>query len=122
MPGPRSAALLERRTTRGAWTASATLHPIFVERASGATVTDVDGNTFIDFTGGIGVMNVGHADPAVTAAIAEQAARFTHVCFQVMGYEGYVEVAEAPVRASRRAASRSARCWSRPAPRPSRTR
>ena len=58
----------------------------------------MDGNTFIDFTGGIGVMNAGHADPAVTRAIAEQAARFTHVCFQVMGYDGYVEVAEALAR------------------------
>ena len=60
--GPRSSG----RQARGAEPASATLHPIFVERASGATMTDVDGNTFIDFTGGIGVMNVGHADPAVT--------------------------------------------------------
>ncbi len=72
----------------------ATLHPIFVERASGVTVTDVDGNTFLDFTGGIGVMNAGHADPSVTAAITEQAQRFTHTCFQVMGYEPYVAVAE----------------------------
>ena len=60
VPGPRSAALLERRK-RAVLNGLATLHPIFVERASGATVTDVDGNTFIDFTGGIGVMNVGHA-------------------------------------------------------------
>ncbi len=72
----------------------ATLHPIFVERASGVTVTDVDGNTFLDFTGGIGVMNAGHADPSVTAAITEQAQRFSHTCFQVMGYEPYVAVAE----------------------------
>jgi len=97
VPGPRSAALLERRK-RAVMNGVGTLHPIFVERASGATVTDVDGNTFIDFTGGIGVMNAGHADPAVTRAIAEQAARFTHVCFQVMGYDGYVEVAEALAR------------------------
>ena len=76
----------------------ATLHPIFVERASGSTVTDVDGNTFLDFTGGIGVMNAGHADPAVTAAIAKQASRFTHACFQVMGYESYVAVAETLIR------------------------
>jgi 4-aminobutyrate aminotransferase/(S)-3-amino-2-methylpropionate transaminase len=97
VPGPRSTALLERRK-RAVLNGVATLHPIFVERASGVTVTDVDGNTFIDFTGGIGVMNAGHADPAVTRAIAEQAARFTHVCFQVMGYDGYVEVAEALAR------------------------
>jgi 4-aminobutyrate aminotransferase/(S)-3-amino-2-methylpropionate transaminase len=97
VPGPKSAALLERRR-RAVLNGVATLHPIFVERASGATITDVDGNTFIDFTGGIGVMNAGHADPAVTSAIAVQAARFTHVCFQVMGYDGYVDVAEALAR------------------------
>jgi 4-aminobutyrate aminotransferase/(S)-3-amino-2-methylpropionate transaminase len=97
VPGPRSAALAARRK-RAVLNGVATLHPIFVERASGATVTDVDGNTFIDFTGGIGVMNAGHADPAVTRAIAEQAARFTHVCFQVMGYDSYVEVAEVLAR------------------------
>ena len=97
VPGPKSAALGERRK-RAVLNGVATLHPIFVERASGATITDVDGNTFLDFTGGIGVMNAGHADPAVTEAIAKQAARFTHVCFQVMGYDGYVEVAEALAR------------------------
>jgi 4-aminobutyrate aminotransferase / (S)-3-amino-2-methylpropionate transaminase / 5-aminovalerate transaminase len=61
-------------------------------------VTDIDGNTFIDFAGGIGVMNAGHANPDVTRALTEQAARFTHVCFQVMGYEPYVEVAETLAR------------------------
>jgi 4-aminobutyrate aminotransferase / (S)-3-amino-2-methylpropionate transaminase / 5-aminovalerate transaminase len=97
VPGPRSAALLERRK-RAVLNGVATLHPIFVERAAGSTITDVDGNTFIDFTGGIGVMNAGHADPAVTTAIAQQAGRFTHVCFQVMGYDAYVEMAEALAR------------------------
>jgi 4-aminobutyrate aminotransferase / (S)-3-amino-2-methylpropionate transaminase / 5-aminovalerate transaminase len=97
VPGPRSAALLARRK-RAVLSGVATLHPIFVERATGSTVTDVDGNTFIDFTGGIGVMNAGHADPMVSSAIAQQAGRFTHVCFQVMGYEAYVEVAETLAR------------------------
>jgi 4-aminobutyrate aminotransferase/(S)-3-amino-2-methylpropionate transaminase len=97
VPGPRSTALLERRK-RSVLAGVATLHPLFVERASGSTVTDVDGNTFIDFAGGIGVMNAGHANPAVTAALTAQAARFTHVCFQVMGYEPYINVAEAIVR------------------------
>jgi 4-aminobutyrate aminotransferase/(S)-3-amino-2-methylpropionate transaminase len=93
VPGPRSAALLERRK-KSVLAGVATLHPIFVDRATGSTVTDVDGNTYIDFAGGIGVMNAGHVNPAVTEAIAAQAARFSHVCFQVMGYEPYVEVAE----------------------------
>lgn len=93
VPGPRSRALLERRT-QAVLAGVSTLHPLFAAEASGPTVTDVDGNRFLDFAGGIGVMNAGHADPRVTQAIAEQAARFTHVCFQVMGYEGYVAVAE----------------------------
>jgi 4-aminobutyrate aminotransferase / (S)-3-amino-2-methylpropionate transaminase / 5-aminovalerate transaminase len=93
IPGPRSLALMQRRR-RAVLDGVATLHPIFIDRASGATVTDVDGNTFLDFTGGIGVMNAGHADPAVSNAIAAQASRFTHACFQVMGYESYVAVAE----------------------------
>ena len=93
VPGPRSVALMARRKA-AVLGGVATLHPIFVERASGITITDVDGNTFLDFTGGIGVMNAGHADPSVTAAITEQAQRFTHTCFQVMGYEPYVALAE----------------------------
>ncbi len=97
VPGPRSQALLERRK-KSVLAGVATLHPIFIESASGSTVTDIDGNTFIDFTGGIGVMNAGHTNPAVTHAVAEQAAHFTHVCFQVMGYGPYVEVAETLAR------------------------
>lgn len=97
VPGPRSKALLERRM-QAVLAGVATLHPIFIDHASGSTVTDVDGNTFLDFTGGIGVMNAGHADPDITRAIAEQAARGTHLCFQVMGYEPYVEVAETLAR------------------------
>lgn len=93
VPGPRSRALLERRM-QAVLAGVSTLHPLFAAEASGPTVTDIDGNRFLDFAGGIGVMNVGHGDPRVTQAIADQAALFTHVCFQVMGYEGYVEVAE----------------------------
>src|SRR3954462_12088311 len=97
IPGPRSRALMERKE-RAVPYGTATAIPVFVKEARGALITDVDGNTFIDFTGGIGVMNVGHADPRVTRAIGEQAARFTHTCFQVMGYEAYVGVAEALAR------------------------
>jgi 4-aminobutyrate aminotransferase / (S)-3-amino-2-methylpropionate transaminase / 5-aminovalerate transaminase len=71
-----------------------TAHPIWVERASGAAIWDIEGRRYIDFIGGIGTLNAGHADPNVVAAIAEQAARFTHTCFQVAMYEPYVRVAE----------------------------
>jgi len=70
-------------------------HPIFVERALGAKLWDIDGKEYFDFVGGIGVLNVGHAHPKVVKAVAEQLSRFTHTCFQVAMYEGYVKLAEA---------------------------
>ena len=69
-------------------------HPIFTERAAGAKLWDVDGKEYIDFVGGIGVRNVGHAHPKVVAAVSEQLNRFTHTCFQVAMYESYVKLAE----------------------------
>jgi len=62
--------------------------------AKGAIVTDVDGREYIDFTSGIGVLNVGHGDERVVAAIREQAGRLLHTCFYVAAYEGYVELCE----------------------------
>ena len=66
----------------------------FAERAQGAELWDAEGRRFIDFAGGIAVMNVGHGHPKVVAAIAEQLQRFTHTCYQVVPYEGYVALAE----------------------------
>ncbi len=71
------------------------VHPISIARASGARVWDADGREYLDFVGGIGVMNLGHANPAVVEAIRHQAGLYTHLCFQVTSYEPYVEVAEA---------------------------
>ena len=68
--------------------------PLVVQEASGSVLRDGDGREVIDFAGGIGCVNVGHAHPAVVAAIAAQAARYTHVCFQVATYEPYVALAE----------------------------
>ena len=93
VPGPRSVALAARRQAAvpaGIFHAT----PIFAERAEGALLTDVDGNTFIDFAGGIGTLNVGHANPEVVRAASSQLARFTHTCFSVAPYEGYVALAE----------------------------
>lgn len=84
---------MERR--RAALSASlGQITPIFVERAEGAVIHDVDGNSFLDFAGGIGTLNVGHAHPAVVAAVREQLERFTHTCFAVAPYESYVGLAE----------------------------
>lgn len=93
IPGPKSEALMQRRQAaipRGPYHST----PVFIAQAEGALMTDVDGNRFIDFAGGIGVMNVGHANANVTAAIAEQAAAFTHGCYHVTPYESYIALAE----------------------------
>ena len=67
---------------------------MFAAEARNATITDVDGNTFIDFAGGVGVINVGHCNPRVVEAIQEQSARFVHTDFTVVPYESYIELAE----------------------------
>lgn len=71
----------------------ATLNPVFISKAAGALMIDVDGRELIDFAGGIGVDNVGHCHPKVVAAIKEQADQFIHTCFHVAMYEPYVELA-----------------------------
>ncbi|GAB7082391.1 4-aminobutyrate--2-oxoglutarate transaminase [Megalodesulfovibrio paquesii] len=86
-------ALLERRAKavpQGVFNAG----PVFAAKAEGAIITDVEGREFIDFAGGIGVMNVGHNHPKVVAAIKEQADKLLHSCFHIVMYEGYVALAE----------------------------
>jgi 4-aminobutyrate aminotransferase / (S)-3-amino-2-methylpropionate transaminase / 5-aminovalerate transaminase len=93
VPGPRSQAILERKQ-RVIANAKGIVHPVVAHEARGATITDVDGNTFIDFTGGVGCVNTGHSHPRVVEAAAEQLARFAHTDFTVVPYEPYVELAE----------------------------
>ena len=92
-PQLNNAALMARRqaaVARGVGHA----HEIFADRAVNAEVWDVEGRRFIDFAGGIAVLNTGHCHPAVIAAAKAQLDRFTHTCFQVLAYEPYVELAE----------------------------
>src|SRR5213594_1580558 len=93
IPGPRSREILERKAHVGADPLSVVL-PVVVEEGHGATITDVDGNTFIDFTGGVGCLNVGHSHPKVVEAAQEQLNRFAHTDFTIVPYEIYVELAE----------------------------
>jgi 4-aminobutyrate aminotransferase/(S)-3-amino-2-methylpropionate transaminase len=93
IPGAKSRELLARRQEFVARGVASTLN-VFAAKADGAIIEDVDGNRFIDFAGGIGTMNIGHARPEVTRAIIEQAEKFTHTCFSVMMYEPYVALAE----------------------------
>lgn len=70
------------------------IHPIFVQRAENASIWDVEGRQFIDFAGGIAVLNTGHRHPKVIDAVKRQLDLYTHTCFQVLAYEPYVELCE----------------------------
>jgi 4-aminobutyrate aminotransferase/(S)-3-amino-2-methylpropionate transaminase len=85
---------LEATRSRVVARAHASATPCYVDRARGALVFDVEGRRYIDFAGGIAVMNVGHSHPKVVAAIQDQAARFTHTCFMVLPYPPAVDLAE----------------------------
>ena len=93
LPGPRSKEIIERKE-RVIASPLSLVHPIVTAEGRGATLTDVDGNTFIDFTGGVGCLNVGHSHPRIVEAAQEQLSRFAHTDFTIVPYEVYVELAE----------------------------
>ncbi|HYJ27829.1 MAG TPA: 4-aminobutyrate--2-oxoglutarate transaminase [Nocardioides sp.] len=97
IPGPRSRELHERR---GAAVASGvgSVLPVYVAAAGGGVIVDVDGNSLIDLASGIAVTSVGNSAPEVVRRVTDQVAAFTHTCFMVAPYEGYVEVCEALAR------------------------
>ncbi|WCL49466.1 4-aminobutyrate--2-oxoglutarate transaminase [Leptospira sp. GIMC2001] len=93
IPGPKSIALMDERkkqVARGPFHTT----PIFIERANGAKVWDVDGNQLLDFASGIGVVNTGHTPPEVVEAIRKQAGLNIHSSINVLAYEGYVELSK----------------------------
>lgn len=94
IPGPKSVKLQEQRAAELSDGLGVTM-PVFVERAGGGIIVDVDGNHIIDLASGIAVTSVGASDPAVVRRITEQAERFTHTCFLVTEYDGFVDVAAA---------------------------
>ncbi|MHB1434177.1 MAG: aminotransferase class III-fold pyridoxal phosphate-dependent enzyme, partial [Streptosporangiaceae bacterium] len=93
IPGPVSRELLERRQRSVARGLSHVL-PVFVTAAGGGVLVDADGNSLIDFGSGIAVTSVGNSAEAVVSRVTEQVAKFTHTCFMVAPYQGYVEVCE----------------------------
>jgi len=93
VPGPKSQELMKLKE-KYVSKAISIGQPVFIEKALGSLLSDIDGNTFIDMGSGIGVMNVGHSNPEVVTAIKKQAEKFTHLCFMVTPYEGYVRLAE----------------------------
>jgi 4-aminobutyrate aminotransferase / (S)-3-amino-2-methylpropionate transaminase / 5-aminovalerate transaminase len=99
IPGPKSKEILARKEQVVAGPLSISL-PIVIADGRGATITDVDDNTFIDFTGGVGCLNVGHSHPRVVEAAQEQLAKFSHTDFTIVPYEVYVTLAERLIAAS----------------------
>src|SRR5918999_556917 len=108
IPGPRSQEILARKDRVIAEPLSI-YAPVVIAEGRGATLTDVDGNTFIDFTGGVGCLNVGHSHARVVEAAQEQLTKFAHTDFTIVPYEVYVTLAErlialAPFRSPAKAA------------------
>ena len=93
IPGPKSLALAERRKS-AVVNAHVSVAPIYADSAQRATISDVDGNVFLDFAGGIGALNSGHRHPVILDRIRQQMDDFLHVCFTVTPYELYIELAE----------------------------
>jgi 4-aminobutyrate aminotransferase/(S)-3-amino-2-methylpropionate transaminase len=108
IPGPKSAALIQRKAAAVARGVGNTMQ-VYAARAGGGIVEDVDGNRLIDLGSGIAVTTIGNASPRVVDAVAAQAAEFTHTCFMITPYEGYVAVCEhlnrlTPIRGEARSA------------------
>ena len=99
IPGPKSRAVIERKQKVVADALG--LHaPTVIDRGDGATFTDIDGNTLLDFSGGLGCHIVGYSHPKVVEAVRAAAERFSHTDFSVIPYESYVELAERLIRAT----------------------
>jgi 4-aminobutyrate aminotransferase/(S)-3-amino-2-methylpropionate transaminase len=93
LPGPKAAKMIERRLAVVP-NAIRCGYPCVIDKAAGAMIQDVDGNLFLDWIGGVGVLNVGHSHPALIKAVQEQAEKYFHGMFNIVTHEGYVELAE----------------------------
>ena len=93
LPGPNAQAIIERRS-KAVPSAIRCSYPVVMDHAEGAIIEDVDGNRFLDWIGGVGVLNIGHCHPDVVEAVKAQAEKYFHGMFNVVTHEGYVELAE----------------------------
>lgn len=93
LPGPKAKSIIERRA-KAVPNAIRCSYPVVMEHAEGAMIEDVDGNKFLDWIGGVGVLNIGHCHPEVVEAVKEQAEKYFHGMFNVVTHEGYVALAE----------------------------
>ena len=94
VPGPKAKELIDRRDAAVPKALCGSTYPICMKRGSGAMFEDVDGNTFLDWVGGVGVLNIGYSHPKVVKAVQEQAEKYFHTIFNVYVHEGYVSLAE----------------------------
>lgn len=94
VPGPKAKELLTRRDMALPKALSGYTYPICISKGEGAILEDVDGNRFLDFIGGVGVLNIGYSRPEVVEAVKEQAEKYFHCIFNVVAHEGYIELAE----------------------------
>lgn len=97
IPGPKSLEMQKRRNEVVSAGVSSTL-PVYVQRAGGGIIEDIDGNSFIDLAAGIAVTSVGNANPNVVKNVQNAVEQFTHTCFMIAPYESYVQVCEALAR------------------------
>lgn len=108
LPGPKAQAVIDRRA-EAVPRAIGCSYPVVIERGEGAIIEDVDGNRFLDWIGGVGVLNIGFSQPEVVEAVKEQAEKYFHGMFNVVTHEGYVALAEklsqiAPVKGEKKKA------------------
>lgn len=108
LPGPKAKAIIDRRAAATP-KAIGCAYPVVIQRGEGAMIEDVDGNRFLDWIGGVGVLNIGFSQPEVVEAVKEQADRYFHGMFNVVTHEGYVALAEklcqiAPVKGDKKKA------------------
>ncbi|MBD8972910.1 MAG: 4-aminobutyrate--2-oxoglutarate transaminase [Clostridiales bacterium] len=106
LPGPKAQAIIDRREA-AVPSAIRCGYPVVIERGEGAMIEDVDGNKFLDWIGGVGVLNIGFSQPEVVEAVKEQADKYFHGMFNVVTHEGYVALAEklgsiAPVKGDKK--------------------
>lgn len=94
VPGPKAVEVLRRRNAAVPAALCGSTYPIVIERGEGAVLEDVDGNTFLDWIGGVGVLNIGYSQPEVVGAVQEQSERYFHTIFNIVVHDGYVSLAE----------------------------
>lgn len=94
VPGPKTQALLERRNAAVPAALCAKTYPVVISRGEGAAFEDADGNVFLDWIGGVGVLNIGYSHSEVVEAVKAQAEKYFHTIFNIVGHEGYIALAE----------------------------